>query len=90
MKKLKKLSFSCMLAMIFAVNIFSISAYARVNGDVNNDGVVNSTDLLILNKYCLGLLDVEHSQLSYLDYDGDKIISKIDVSKLQDYLLNNK
>ncbi len=64
--------------------MLSLSASA-VQYDANNDGVVNSDDVLFIQKYLSGLIDV--TNLSKLDINQNHIVDKVDVSCLTTSIL---
>jgi len=53
-------------------------AVSNNGGDVNNDGVVNLTDSLMVSFYLNGIVDLEQSALDNADVNGDGLITKID------------
>ena len=61
-------------------NKFESPVDTGVLGDVNNDGVLNAVDLVILQKYLKG--DVFEINENASDINGDGIISKFDVFAL--------
>ena len=73
-------------AMAGARYLLSLMEDESLPGDVNEDGIVNLTDLTMLINYCLETpdeIDVKNG-----DYNQDGIINITDVIDMIDYLLN--
>lgn len=60
---------SLLLAIVF-VSALSVSASARLVGDVNSDGKTNTTDALMILKYSVGKT-VENMKVEYADVNAD-------------------
>ncbi|MFZ5990097.1 MAG: cellulase family glycosylhydrolase [Bacillota bacterium] len=61
-----------------------------IQGDVNGDGVVNSTDLTLMKRYVIGIINdfpVEND-LIIADVSGDKVINSTDYTLMKRYILN--
>jgi len=56
-------------------------------GDINDNGSVNSADLLILKKYLLGLVDASEVNLDNADVTSDSKVNSADLLMLKKYLL---
>ena len=54
----------------------TVTAQYGILGDVNGDGVVNTTDALLILRMALGLIPVENAVLA--DFDGDGVITTMD------------
>ncbi|MBO6061360.1 MAG: S8 family serine peptidase, partial [Clostridia bacterium] len=52
--------------------------YGAADGDVNNDGVVDSLDALLVLRYALGLIDETQLDLSRADVTGDGVVDSSD------------
>ncbi len=52
--------------------------YGAADGDVNNDGTVDSLDALLVLRYSLGLIDESQLDLSRGDITGDGIVDSAD------------
>ena len=66
--------------------LVTISAYAEITGDVNNDGVVTSSDVTALYRY---LLNNDETYLATSDVNGDGIITSADVTAVYRILLGD-
>ncbi|TYQ18080.1 UNVERIFIED_CONTAM: expansin (peptidoglycan-binding protein) [Acetivibrio alkalicellulosi] len=86
MKKYFCIGFILVFIQMFC---FSSSFAQYLIGDVNNDGVVNSTDAAIMKRYLLGIIDtfpVEDEMLT-ADTNGDGVIDSTDYVLLRRYIL---
>lgn len=52
--------------------------YGAADGDVNNDGVVDSIDALLVLRYSLGVIDETQLDLSRADITGDGVVDSSD------------
>ena len=88
-KKLICLSLSVMLIFSF-VGMTTVSAAEIIYGDLNDDGVVDMKDYLMLRKRVAGLLN--NSQINRLnaDINGDGKILASDVAMLAQHLVNQR
>ncbi|TYQ15320.1 UNVERIFIED_CONTAM: Subtilisin-like serine proteases [Acetivibrio alkalicellulosi] len=63
----------------------------RLKGDINGDGLVNSTDYILLRRYILGIsgvLDDAKKEFYYVaDLNGDGLVNSTDCVLLRRYLL---
>lgn len=57
-----------------------------VYGDVNNDGLVDSRDVLYLQKYIAKSIKFNQTQMKYGDVNEDKVIDSHDVLFVQKYI----
>lgn len=82
MKKIMKiLSVVIMIGVVSYVvpdTICNVSAVTSVYGDVNNDGIVSSADIVCMNKLLNGNLGVTEAELAKFDLNGNMIVSKTD------------
>ena len=66
---------------------FSATAAADLIGDLNDDGVINVLDLVLLQRYIAGLsVDTPLSQAEFLrraDVNGDGVVNSLDVPALE-------
>lgn len=58
----------------------------NVKGDLNNDHIVTTTDLVILRRYLAGLVTINDELKSNADINGDKSITTTDLVRLRRYL----
>lgn len=72
------------LFAIFAIVAFSVAANATVDGDVNGDGYVTSSDITVLYNY---LLNGDTSELVNGDVTGDGDITSNDITYVYNILL---
>lgn len=70
---------SILLALVTASSLFAVSASARVLGDVNSDGKVNSNDALQILLYAVG--SASSLNPAYADVDGNGTINSADALK---------
>jgi len=59
----------------------------RLKGDVNNDGSVNSTDIVALNQAVLGITALQAADFAYADMDGSGSLSSLDLVALRQKIL---
>jgi formylglycine-generating enzyme required for sulfatase activity len=64
----------------------TISAYADVMGDVNNDGAVTSSDITMLYNY---LLNNDNTYLATSDVNGDGNVTSADITAVYSILLGD-
>ncbi len=79
------------VSLLTAASLFSVmpvtALAASDNLDVNNDGAVNSSDTVFLNRYLLGLQDV--TDLNKMDVTGDFIVDSMDLAYMNARFLGN-
>jgi hypothetical protein len=51
-------------------------------GDANTDGIVDSSDALILLRYSLGMIDLDPEILAYCDVNGDGVVDSTDALEI--------
>lgn len=76
LKKSTALFLVFLMVLMSASSVFQ--AVATVNGDVNSDGRVNSTDYLLVKRHVLGTKTLTTAQQSNADVDNDGDIDSID------------
>lgn len=76
---------SAALAASFGGGSVTASASSGLMGDLNGDGRINTTDLLILNKYLQGVCDITRYGAADLDYDG--AVTTADLAILNKYAM---
>ncbi len=74
---------SLALTLAFVVGMCSTVAFAA-GGDVNNDKVVDSADLLALEQHILGIAELDDS---VADVNGDGVVDSADLVILQATIL---
>ena len=73
MKLLKRVvTVSLLVSALSMSGITGVSAVTSVYGDVNNDGVVNSADMVCMNNFLGGNLEVSATQLAKFDLNNNK------------------
>ncbi|MBR5134417.1 MAG: DUF4886 domain-containing protein, partial [Clostridia bacterium] len=60
----------------------------RLNGDTNDDGIVNTADATAIFRHVLGIAPMDNTTLAYADYNGDGNVSSSDVRKILIDLVN--
>lgn len=60
----------------------------RLDGDVNNDGIVNTADATAIFRHVLGIHKMDDTTYLYADYNGDGNVSSSDVRKILMDLVN--
>ena len=60
---------------------------AVIKGDADGDGYVSITDATTIQRYLVGLYDLDDEQLLAADTDGDGYVSITDVTVIQRYLV---
>ncbi len=65
-----KRTLSLILALVLAFSAFGIAASAKLTGDVNNDGKVNSSDALMVLQYSVGSLKKIDTDAADVNDDG--------------------
>ncbi len=56
-------------------------------GDVNNDGVINSADLLMVRQYLIGNRTLEGNRFKAADVNGDNKINSSDLLRIRQHLI---
>ncbi len=79
---MKKKVYYVILFILILIIPFSI--LSAIKGDVNNDGVIGSSDYILVRKHILGSNKLTGSQETAADYNSDNIINS------QDYILIKK
>ena len=57
-----------------------------LTGDVDGDGVVTSSDAVMIQKYLAGIIDFDDMQKSVADTNGDGKINIFDATRVQKYV----
>lgn len=60
---------------------------AVIKGDVNGDGNINVQDLLRIQKYILGYVDLNASQMKAADTNQDQAVNAVDLLRVQKHIL---
>lgn len=94
MKLLKKGSLVALALILCTSSIASTNVgavgYNYYKGDINNDGVINSRDLLYFNSFFNGHEAVDGYIAERFDLDRNYVINVCDYEYLKDILLGNK
>lgn len=94
MKMLKKMC-SCISALCLATTLFgglslaTANAATKIYGDVNNDGIVNATDVVTLNSFLQGKISPSSINTKYLDVDINVVLDVNDKKTIAQYIVNN-
>ncbi len=64
----------------------TVNVTHNVKGDLNNDHLVTTTDLIILRRYLAGLITINDELKSNADINGDSSITTTDLVRLRRYL----
>ena len=60
---------------------------AVIKGDTNGDGNINVQDLLRIQKYILGYVDLTGSQMKAADTNQDLVVNAVDLLRVQKHIL---
>lgn len=52
-------------------NVALTTSVTPILGDIDGNGVIESSDALLLMRYCMGLISLTDEQLAFADMDGD-------------------
>ena len=63
--------------------------YATVYGDINEDGVVDTSDAVLLQRYLNGYVLLNDRQLANADCQRDDLLDSIDVTVIMQYAIDN-
>lgn len=63
--------------------------YATIYGDVNADGVVDTRDVVMLQRYLDGYVLLNERQLANADCQCDDVLDETDVTVIMQYLIRN-
>ncbi len=78
---MKRMIYLILWALIIVSLVHSIPK--RQLGDINNDGKVTTTDLVILSRHLAELIELDETQLKYADMNADGIIDGLDLALLR-------
>lgn len=86
--KYENMSYDKILSIFFQnTKLEGVSTTVEANGDVNNDGVVNISDIVLIQNYILGRSDLTSEQLQKADVTKDGKINISDIIKIQNHIL---
>jgi len=90
MNKFKKCITVILLLCSLIVNSVTgiVTAKTSVYGDLNNDGSVTILDLIYMNNYLNGSLELTDSQLAVFDLNNNYVVTEVDSLVLQNMILN--
>ena len=57
-------------------------------GDINLDKTVNIKDVVLMQRYLLGMISLNEQQLEYADYNNDGKFSLADIVAVQRYIMS--
>jgi len=86
MKKLKSLVI--LNIIIFTIIITSLIApIAKASADVNQDGIVNALDMVIVKRYIIGCAPLTKQQFKLADLNQDGVVDDKDIQIIKAYVL---
>ena len=59
----------------------------ELQGDVNQDSIVNVVDIVLIINFILGNSDLNNTQLQIADINGDNTINIIDIVNLMNIII---
>lgn len=68
--------------------LINFNSYAFQFGDLNKDGLVSVYDLLMMELYLLGQLDLDEMQMKLFDINGDDNLNNEDISLIKESIFN--
>ena len=68
-------------------NGYLVFTWQLKNIDLNNDGKLNITDLLVMEQYLMGKVSFSADQAQIADMDGDGSVTTFDLISLRQYIL---
>jgi hypothetical protein len=74
-----------LLAIVVLLVMFAPAVSAQMLGDVNNDGAVNVLDVILVQRYILGIQTLTTAQRTAADVDGDGQVTIIDANLIMQY-----
>lgn len=89
---MKKFLFGLIFLIILVIFVYCfpiLNAADIINGDVNSDGKVTSTDISIIERHMLGINNLSYELTTVADLNKDNIISSSDISILERYLIGS-
>ncbi|MDQ2087066.1 dockerin type I repeat-containing protein [Herbivorax sp. ANBcel31] len=86
LKLSKKVMFNLVLTSVI-LGTFAYGHATGITGDLNSDGIIDSTDAALMQRYILGNSDKEDINIENADINGDGNVSSIDYSLLKRYIL---
>ena len=78
---MKRTIYLILWALIIVSLVHSIPK--RQLGDINNDGKVTTTDLVILSRYLAEMVELTEYDLKYADMNNDGVIDVLDLALLR-------
>lgn len=70
-------------ATIYGLYAVPLNITEIVKGDINNDGIGNADDILLLQQFLVNKVELTSDQLKVADYDSDNVINVFDVTKFK-------
>ncbi|MBQ8974177.1 MAG: dockerin type I repeat-containing protein, partial [Oscillospiraceae bacterium] len=71
----------CTAVLLVIVSLFTVTAFAAeyVHGDVDKDGSISNSDLLLVARYYVGLSTMSDEQIKAADFNEDGEITNTDI-----------
>jgi len=86
MKRLKLLAI--LNIIIFTIIITSLTnSIVKANADVNQDGIVNAMDMIIVKRYVIGCAPLSKYELKLADINQDGVVDDKDIQIIKAYVL---
>ena len=78
----------CMLFLVLSMSLFSITVNATASnlGDLNGDGIINTTDVVLLRRYIAGGYNVTLTSMNLADVNADSQLNTTDVVIIRRYI----
>lgn len=61
---------------------------AEIKGDINSDGILSASDLVLMQKYLLGMPDGAMADMSAADISNDSVVNIIDLCLMKELLIS--
>ncbi len=74
------------LSIFIFLILLAAAASAQMLGDVNNDGVIDIRDVVLVQRYILGYQTLTAAQLTAADVNGDGVVNVIDANLIMQFV----